>query len=215
MTQLSILVETSYKKQDGYVFDFDGNYFWVRMLPVKALEGLSDDAKWKRLRHEFSQFRTVTEDQRRELMGLVLLVQAVQTHSLKAVQTYARLMARLKPQFGIWKRWDEYTEMIIRKQPAPKYRPDKHISQELNRKVRAARFVLWRTQAEGKFVPGLYCDDIRVALAALIFTRIVSPQALAVCERCGNPFERTKRVQRFCSLRCGNADRQARLREGR
>jgi hypothetical protein len=92
--------------------------------------------------------------------------------------------------------------------------PLSELGRELNRGVKQARFVLW-VERESVFAPGLYCDNMTTALATALFSQVASPQSVAICERCGNHFTRTKRAQRFCSLRCGNADRKARQRERR
>jgi hypothetical protein len=90
--------------------------------------------------------------------------------------------------------------------------PLSELARKLNARLKKARFVLWWDERSKRLVPGLYCETMETALAALLFSRFASPEAIAICARCGNTFIRKKRMQRFCSLRCGNADRKARQR---
>jgi hypothetical protein len=93
--------------------------------------------------------------------------------------------------------------------------PLSELSAQLNRKMKNVRFVLWWVDKEKKFAPGLFCQDLSTAMAVSLVSHIASPRAVAVCERCGNQFIRTKTIQLFCSLRCGNAERKARQRAGK
>jgi hypothetical protein len=133
-----------------------------------------------------------------------------------AEQNISNLLAELdsrKPKRASESGKVKYLEIAVRNLFKRTRHPLSELSRELNEKARRARFVLWWVETEKRFAPGLYCDDIATALATALFSRVVSPQAVAICERCGNQFIRTKRPQRFCSLRCGNADRKARQRD--
>lgn len=68
--------------------------------------------------------------------------------------------------------------------------------------LRKARFVVWRHKHSGKFVPGLYCPDIMTALYASILYGLGTPGGLGVCQRCGNPFIRSRTEQRYCGHKC-------------
>jgi hypothetical protein len=86
---------------------------------------------------------------------------------------------------------------------------------EINRSLLKARLVLWWPKSKGVLTLGLYCPEAESGLAALVFASLPNPQGLGICQRCSRQFLRKKRGQRFCSLRCGNADRKARERERR
>lgn len=85
---------------------------------------------------------------------------------------------------------------------------------QLNRWVRRARFVMYFDRKQERPLPALYCPDPGIGLAAMIFNRVPTPRGLGVCQRpaCQKSFLRMRPRQKYCSLRCGNADRKARER---
>jgi hypothetical protein len=86
------------------------------------------------------------------------------------------------------------------------------LSREINRWLRGARVVLWWPRKDKRLTLGLYCEKAETALASTVLATIDVPQGIAVCVRCGSYFMRIKRGQKYCKLRCGNADRKARER---
>jgi hypothetical protein len=64
------------------------------------------------------------------------------------------------------------------------------------------RFVVWWTDVGRKLVPGLYCPDILTALYASVLSTIGTPGGLAVCQRCGEHFIRSRAKQLYCDHKC-------------
>jgi len=234
VTTLPILVDAfPHESRDGRIIDLDGHDVAVRILPLSAVEGIFNRQRRQEIDQEFNQaFKAVSEQTLNELKALVFLIQATRTRSHKLLMEYVKqkapveavraqenmsnLLARLgdrktKPASESEK--FKYLQDAVRSLFRRTRHPLSELSHQLNAQARRARFVLWWVEREGRFAPGLYCDNMASAVATALFSRIVSPQAVAICERCGNQFIRTKRAQRFCSLRCGNADRKARERE--
>jgi hypothetical protein len=60
---------------------------------------------------------------------------------------------------------------------------------------------------------GLLCPDGRSALFALVLRGMGQPGGTGVCQRCGNPFHRSRRTQRYCSHRCQLIASMRRFRE--
>lgn len=87
--------------------------------------------------------------------------------------------------------------------------PLSEVSKALNGRLKNVRFVIRWSECERKLLPGLFCEDMTTALAAVLFSRIASTQGLTVCVRSGCEFVRVRRNQTHCTIRCGNADRQA------
>ena len=86
------------------------------------------------------------------------------------------------------------------------------LSREINRWLLGARVVLWWRRKDKQLTLGLYCEKTETAFASAVLTTIDVPQGLGICVRCRSHFLRTKRGQKYCKLRCGNADRKARER---
>jgi hypothetical protein len=64
------------------------------------------------------------------------------------------------------------------------------------------RFVVWWTDVGRKLVPGLYCSDILTALYASVLSTVGTPGGLAVCQRCGEHFIRSRAKQLYCNHKC-------------
>ena len=54
--------------------------------------------------------------------------------------------------------------------------PLSEVSKELNGRLKNVRFVIWWSECERKLLPGLFCEDMTTALAAVLFSRIASTQ---------------------------------------
>lgn len=231
VTRLPILVDaTLHETRDGRVIDLDGRDIAVRIFPPDATEGLYDPKRRTQIDKEFNQaFKRVSEAARNELLAIYILAVAIRRQSREGLQQYAKLkvgaeanrakeMAKLLAELGEPTKVEASEKKEALEKAVAEWRgrlryPISELSRELNKLVRGVRFVLWWVERTKNFAPGLYCDSASAALATALFSSIVSPQGLGICERCGNWFPRVKQDQRFCSLRCGNADRKARERE--
>jgi len=202
----------------------------VRMLPFNSLECLTNGKKLGRLKREYGQ--RLPEQAFLKLRALLSLTDALRSRNAELLRQYVQrqsvidakmwrsiaesMHAQSPEEFAPWsekdRNWAFYTskERVLKRLK----RPYNVIGAEMTKLLRDVRFVLWWVDREGKFAPGLYCETLETALAALMVSRIQSSQALAVCQRkgCENTFIRMKRNQRFCSLRCGNAARKAKER---
>lgn len=67
-----------------------------------------------------------------------------------------------------------------------------------------AKFVVWQHKLTKRFIPGLYCPDIMTAIYASVLYGLGSPGGLGVCQKCGNPFIRSRRgpKQHYCDHKC-------------
>jgi hypothetical protein len=231
VTEIPILVEAiPREKNDGILIVPDDYDTPVRVLPLDAPEMLGDSARALNLEREYN---VVPQRERAGLMALLRLTQAIQTRKYSHLDAYARLQTEVEIQRWLdhekelraalgqrnWKLPDR--AKIDEEKIRSKMRLDRRIryplseaSKELNRRLRHVRFVIWWSKCERKLVPGLYCEDMTTALAAVLFSRIASSKGLTVCVRCGKRFVRIRKNQTHCSLRCGNAARKARQRAG-
>jgi hypothetical protein len=233
VTTLPVLVNAfPYEKRDGRIIGPGDDDIAVRILPLTAVEGIFDPKRGAEINREFNQaFKTVSEEALNELKALVFLITAIQTRSRGQLREYVKRKAPMeaaraekhmtevlaqqsggKPTLAGESEKVKYLENAVRSLFRRIRFPLSELSRQLNTQARHVQFVLWWVEKEERFAPGLYCDNMATALAAALFSRIESAKGMAVCQRCGNPFTRTKRAQRFCSLRCGNADRKARER---
>ncbi|HXX17225.1 MAG TPA: CGNR zinc finger domain-containing protein [Candidatus Eremiobacteraceae bacterium] len=229
VTRLPILVDSfPYDMRDGRIIRFDGEDMPVRIVPRDAVKGLFDRKIWERVNSEFNQaFNAISKDALTELKALVLLFQAIGNKSHDDLKSYIKrkapieaarneqLIAGLLAKLGEKKpstdsaAKENYLANAVRSLWRRTRHPLSELGRQLNAHARLARFVIWWDESAKKFSPGLYCTDFVTALAIALFFRDA-----AICERCGTWFIPTsKKPQRFCSLRCGNADRKARQRE--
>jgi hypothetical protein len=165
------------------------------------------------------------------LFALLRLTQAVQTRDLADLKAYVRLQSA--DEFKRWRDSDAELRVAFgtKEWPRPKRKeleaaqegivkslvrrirfPILEVSHQLNTRLREAKFVIWWVERDKKFAPGIFCENMATAVAALLATSVASPEGLGACERCGAWFSRKKRIQRYCSLRCGNAARKVRQR---
>lgn len=73
--------------------------------------------------------------------------------------------------------------------------------------LRDARLVMWCSDKEGRFLPGIYCPDWKTAAFVTMFMG-----HLRVCPKCGNPFTPKTDNQDYCKPAHGAAHRTARSR---
>jgi hypothetical protein len=220
---------SAYARRDGLILPPEGMQIEAQILPLGAAEGIFDSKK----RREYAQvYDKVSPDELAELQALALLSSAVSQRKLERMKTYTERMAPLEAKRAVerlvndMKQWGgsvsgkqqeiERARALHALRERVKF-PWHELNWQLNEWLGKARVVLWlalggKRKITERLSPGLYCENMAAALGALLFSRVASPQAVSICGRCGSPFIRTKRIQRFCSLRCGNADRKARER---
>ena len=93
--------------------------------------------------------------------------------------------------------------------------PRVELTEQIDKRTKSGRLVLWWSLREMKFKTGLYFSDIKDAIYALFALQIVQPEGVGICERCEKVFKRTRVAQRFCSVKCGNCVRKKRQRSGK
>jgi hypothetical protein len=88
---------------------------------------------------------------------------------------------------------------------------------ELNNILGRVSFVVWWNEAEGQYLPGLFCASIEAALGALTYLEIARNGGVSFCRRpnCKKPFFPARKKQRYCSPQCQAADASARYRDRR
>jgi hypothetical protein len=200
----------------------------VRVVAPGSVEDLLADApRGSRAR----TYPTVRQTQRAGLFALLRLTQLIQTRQSKHRAAYVSLEfgeevrrwiaedAKLRDAFGAnnWPRLNKERLADARKSVvkslARRIRfPLSEVSRQLNGRLRKATFVVWWADRDKKLFPGIFCEEMETAFAAMLVSRVASPEGLAVCQRCGKRFVRKKRIQRYCTLRCGNAARKSRQR---
>jgi hypothetical protein len=220
---LPVLV-SSYSRGDGFILPPDGLQIEAQILPIAAAEGIFDAKK----RRAYSRvYDKISPEELAELQALLLLISAVEQPTKEVVKQYLERMAPLEVKRAVerlvegLRQWGgsvseqqkeiERARVLHQLQERIKF-PWHELNWQLNGWLKKPSVVLWLRSRDKRLSPGLYCRNMAAAVAALLFSRIASPQAISVCQRCSSPFVRIKRVQRFCSLRCGNADRKARER---
>jgi hypothetical protein len=231
VTPIPVLIDAvPRERRDGQVVVHDDYDIAVRALPLDAPDMLLKTTAVQKLEREYN---VVPEKKRAELMALLRLTQAIQTRKLVDLAAYVVLQSgadsqrwlaqerELRKTLGRGdKNWPipgkekvaKYEDESVNRLIKRARHPISEVSRQLNRWLRRVRFVIWWSERETRLMPGLYCQDMATALAALLFSRVASTKGLAVCERCGKRFVRTRRGQRFHSGRCGDADRKARQR---
>ena len=91
--------------------------------------------------------------------------------------------------------------------------PFRAVLEMLNGGLGKVRPVVWWSSTKKRASLGLYCPNVDSALFALALREMGMPGGLGVCQRCGNPFHRSRRTQRYCSHRCQLADSMRRYRK--
>jgi len=218
-----------YESRDGRVIVPDDYDIPVRIIAPSGFgEFLADRPR----SGDTHRLPAVPPRQRAALLALLRLTQAIQTRDRRSLRTFVKLQFAEEVRRGIEKdaemsralganEWPPGTWSLpdIRRHVAKSLRgrirfPVSELGRLLNGRLRKARFVMWWVERDKKFAPGIFCEDMATAFAALLVARITSPEGLAVCERCGTQFVRKKQGQRFHDLKCGNAARKARQRSG-
>lgn len=192
---LPVLIEAPRSDSDGTIEGEGKTYrdneqlreanIYVRIVPLEAANGIFDSKS-----QDKKLFERLEHSQREKLRILTYLIRSIRENDPQIAKQYAEFYSKRSEQ-------------------------PPGLSDELNIPLKRARFVFWTPKKSGGLIPGLYCDDAFVALVALLASHVNSPQSFSVCARCQKPFYSVKRDQKFCSTRCGNAERKARQRHGR
>lgn len=80
-------------------------------------------------------------------------------------------------------------------------------SSSMTNLLRDARLVMWCSDKEERFLPGIYCPDWKTAAFVVSFM-----DHLRVCPKCGDPFSPKTDNQDYCTPAHGVAHRTARSR---
>ena len=155
------------------------------------------------------QFGKVPDSDREELLALFHLIEEERTFDQSHRRAYeAHKLAQRKAERKSSKRMAEVL-----------FESDKK-SLERKGRVRTATDALnvgsvirvWWDKRNDTLSPGILVDGFRDALKLLLLLNLGNADSIAECGWCHKRFTRSKVAQLFCTLRCGNNARQARLR---
>src|SRR6266851_3235732 len=207
---LPVLVN-AYARIDGFIEM--GSSIDAQILPGAAALWIFNPKKTREYREVYKKVGT---SELTELKALALLVAAVGEKKHQWMKQYREYMGPLESNLAVTRlvkemeRWagsgeiSKEQEDLARAQALHNLQkrskfPWHEMNWRLNEWLRKARVVIWlrlpQGPAPGVLTPGLYCEDMAAALAALLFFRVASPQAITICRRCGTGFIRNKRVQ--------------------
>jgi hypothetical protein len=202
--------QMDYRKRAGIIGAEDG-YFYedvAKTVPVRLVSealgtlGTSDD-KWRAFEAKYGF--TIREPERRNVFFTLMLAKAVEGRDPnRGVREALRYYRGDQPQ-GLFRAGGSVSQGIQRE-------PLRTILEMLNAGLKGARPVVWWSFAKRKASLGLYCPDGQTALYALALEGLGSLGGVGVCQRCGNPFHRSRRTQRYCSHRCQLAASMRRFR---
>jgi len=201
--------QTAYRRRAGVIEAEDG-YFYedvARTVPVRRVsEGLGTlgtSERWTAFEAKYGF--SIQEHERKNLFLMLMLAKAVEGRDPKrGVREALRYYRGDQPQ-GLFRAGEPVSQGIQRE-------PLRTILEMLNAGLARARPVVWWSYAKKKASLGLYCPDGHTALYALALEGAGSLGGLGVCQRCGNPFHRSRRTQHYCSHRCQLAASMRRFR---
>jgi hypothetical protein len=200
---IPVLLECDKSKRDGFAALSDvspaGVSVWI--IPEAALRSFVNPKDRNLVE---SKYGSVPERERLQLLYLLALAEALSRRDARAMREVVRRYVS-DPEYNDIA-WGE-----VRKSPLYE------LQRVMNRGIRRTRFVVWWSERDRRFAPGLLAQDAAGALAALVFASIGQPGGLGVCQRCREPFIRVRRgsKQRYCSYRCQAAAGMARFRARR
>jgi hypothetical protein len=121
---------------------------------------------------------------------------------------FARVLAAIS---GIASR-KEALEVYEGLRPGPRASADARwlLSYEVSSALREARLVLWWNRE--RFLPAVWCPDIKIAFYARALLDIVGTKSFRVCPFCGDLFRQRRPDQEYCSISHREAHRVARWR---
>lgn len=98
--------------------------------------------------------------------------------------------------------------------PGPRASADPRwlLSHEVSQALREAQLVLWWNKR--RFLPAIYCPNLRTAFYARALLDIVGTKSFRVCAYCGDLFRQKRTDQNYCSIAHREAHRVARWRAG-
>ena len=201
--------QMEYRRRAGIIETEDG-YFYEdvsRTVPVRfvseALGKLSTRERWTTFEAKYGF--SIQEHERKNLFFMLMLLKAVEGQDPdRGVREALRYYRGDQPQ-GLFRAGGPESQGIQRE-------PLRAILEMLNEGLKRARPVVWWSYAKMKASLGLYCPDGHTALYALALEGMGSLGGLGVCQRCGNPFHRSRRTQHYCSHRCQLAASMKRFR---
>jgi hypothetical protein len=94
--------------------------------------------------------------------------------------------------------------------PHAESNPNWRLSLEVSDAVRNAQLVLWWTGE--RFLPALYCADLKTAIHVKALLRIIGGKGFRVCPYCDKPFFQDRSNQNYCCLAHRECHRVARWR---
>jgi hypothetical protein len=213
------------ERRDGFIprdyveVDDEGNGhsvtdLTVRMVPFKQMALLIQGEVGRRRAENWR----LTKRERAQLTSLATLVQAKTTRDRSKLESYVRMESGLLAE-GVVAELNKWTSKDRTQIALSRVRdPYRTIGNELNYRLKNARFVMWWVEQQKHFAPGILCRDLYTAIVALLVSRVTASQNFAVCSlpSCGRQFVRVKKNNRYCSRKCGDTHRKqlsrARLR---
>ena len=201
---LPVLIDSPEKNREGMVPHHGrllGPLSWdtpIRTMPESALLTFVDP---KQRRNFEAKFGVIPDKQRTRILYLLGLANAIHTKNLDAL---SRTVISFEKGIGL-------KEGVMNQ---GRLRPLRELGEQLNVCVRDTVFVIWWSDIEKRFVPGLYCKNLFTALGALALAKIGRPGGLSTCQRpqCGRVFIRSRGKQDYCSPQCQAAAAMTRYR---
>ena len=226
VTDFPVLVSTSEDQQEG-VATFLAEF--GPLQPVRALR--NSDLK--------NASRVMTESEAKHFSAMMMLRQALGPKPDPLAMEKARQLLReafelkrkqreaLRPNASEWENSDfakslqaltglgsskEALEVYEGLRPGPRASADPRwlLSHEVSQALGDARLVLWWNK--GRFLPAVYCPNLKTAFYARALLDIVGTKSFRVCAYCGDLFRQKRTDQDYCSISHREAHRVARWR---
>jgi hypothetical protein len=198
--RIPVLLPCDARKRDGFaaLSDVSATSVSVRMVPQGSLRAAIDPRKRKAFESEYG---VMAKRDRERLLYMLGLADAVSRRD-------PRKLERVVREYVSNAQWEDAALREIRRSPLYE------LQRNLNDGIRRIRFVVWWSERERRFAPGLLAEDATAALFALVLSQIGEAGGLSVCQRhnCQTPFIRVRAKQRYCSYRCQSAAGMARFR---
>jgi hypothetical protein len=208
---------------DGYASDYSGVagslccFRPIAILPADAGSAVLgfDKAGLRRLEHGFLERKL----EKRELADIISVSKLVDGARLKDKERYREYLAFSRLAKGLRNK-DPFRIANASFEQAPPFPSSAANSLftfgEIGHELSKCRLIFWwRYVGQRSCGPprvGVLAPDPITAVKIQIVLALEEPTGIAYCESCGRAYIRTKHGQRFCDLRCGNRERQARCR---
>lgn len=203
--------QMAYRRKAGIVEVEDG-YFYAdvgKMVPVRCVSETLEtlNSQDNRVAFEAKYGLTIHGNTLRNAFFSLMLAQAVAGQDPdRGVQEALRYYRGDSPPRALFGEGSPVSRGI-------RQEPFRVLLEMLNAHLKQAHPVVWWSSAKKRASLGLYCPDANSALFALALRGMGLPGGLGVCQRCGNPFHRSRRTQHYCSHRCQLAASMRRFRE--